>query len=136
MVKASEAMSARARARQAKAELDAQRAEQDRLIVDAATEFYEAVEALVAAQAAAAAADEQRTASVGRLTELGQTDGQIATLCGLGIKEVRELRRRATPPSTKTAPAKPQTTEAKPATTGKGPTGSGTDTNDSPAEQA
>lgn len=95
MVKASEAMSARARARQAKAELDAQRAEQDRLIVDAATEFYEAAEALVAAHAAAFAAEESRTASVVRLVELGQTETQIATLCGIPAKEVRELRRRA-----------------------------------------
>src|SRR6478735_8524588 len=104
MVKASEAMSARARARQAKAELDAQRTEQDRLILNAATEFYEAAEALAAAQAAAVTAEQQETVSVARLVELGQTDTQIATLCGIGIKEVRELRRRATPTPTKPAP--------------------------------
>lgn len=97
MVKASEAMSARARARQAKAELDAQRAEQDRLIVDAATEFYEAAEATAAAQAALVAAEQKQTEAVARLVELGQTDTQIATLCGLNVKEVRDLRRRATP---------------------------------------
>lgn len=95
MVKASEAMSARARARQAKAELDAQRAEQDRLIVDKTTEFYEAAEALAAAQAAAAAAEQQRSTAVARLVEIGQTETQIATLCGLTAKEVRDLRRRA-----------------------------------------
>lgn len=88
-------MSARARARQAKAELDVQRAEQDRLIVDTATEFYEAAEALVAAQAAAVAAEESRSTAVARLVELGQTDTQIATLCGIAAKEVKELRRRA-----------------------------------------
>lgn len=95
MVKAAEALSARARARQAKAELDVQRAEQDRLIVDTATEFYEAEEALVAAQAAAAAAEQARSTAVARLVELGQTDTQIATLCGIAAKDVKELRRRA-----------------------------------------
>lgn len=95
MVKASEALSARARARQAKAELDAQRAEQDRLIVDATTEFYEGAEALAAAQAAATAAEQMRSTAVARLKELGQTETQIATLCGLTVKEVRDLRRRA-----------------------------------------
>lgn len=95
MVKAAEAMSARARARQAKAELDVQRAEQDRLIVDTATEFYEAAEALVAAHAAAVAAEESRSTAVARLVELGQTDTQIATLCGIATKDVKELRRRA-----------------------------------------
>lgn len=95
MVKAAEELTARARARQAKAQLDVQRAEQDRLIVDAATQFYEAAESLAVAQAAAAAAELARTTAVTRLVELGQTDTHIATLCGIGVKQVRELRRGA-----------------------------------------
>lgn len=95
MVKAQEAMSARARARKAKAELDAKRAERDRKIVDAATEFYEGAEAWDAAQAAVAAAERQRIEAVAKLVELGQTTDEIAALCGLGAKEVRELRKAA-----------------------------------------
>lgn len=95
MVKASEALSARARARQAKAELDAQRVERDRLIVDATTAFYEADESLAKARAAAEMAEQQRAATVGQLFDLRQTEAEVATLCGLGIKEVRELRRKA-----------------------------------------
>jgi cell division protein FtsL len=104
MVKASAAISARARARQAKAELDAQRAEEDRLIVDAATEFYEAAEALEAAQTAAAAAEQLRMRSVTRLVELGQSDTQISTLCGIAAKQVRDLRRSAAQASPTDAP--------------------------------
>ena len=94
MVKASEAMSARARARQAKAALDAERAEQDRMIVDTTTEYYEAEEALEAAQVAVRDAELTRQRAIWGLSELGQTDEQIAVLCGLTTKEVREVRRR------------------------------------------
>ncbi|MFP5284074.1 MAG: hypothetical protein ACLGIF_11565 [Actinomycetes bacterium] len=100
MVKSQEALSARVRARRAKAELDARRAEQDRLTLDAATAFYEAAEALVAAQAAVAAADQRRAESVTRLAELGHGDEQIATLCGISVKDVRDLRRSGTQPKT------------------------------------
>jgi hypothetical protein len=113
MVKASEAMSARVRARQAKAQLDAQRAEQDRLIVDAATEFYEAGEALVAAQAGAVAAEERRTKSVARLLELGQTDDEVAVLCGIAVKEVRELRRLAAAAQSKPAGTRQRATSSR-----------------------
>lgn len=95
MVNGKAALTARTKARQAKASLDAERAEQDRLVVDAATEFYEAADAVTTAQAAQAEAEQQRTASVVRLVELGQSDNQVATLCDLTTKEVRDLRRRA-----------------------------------------
>lgn len=95
MVNGKSAVAARTKARQAKAALDAQRAEHDRLVVDAATEFYEAADALAAAQAAVAAAEQQRMRSVARLSQLGQTDDQVATLCDLPVKDVRELRRRS-----------------------------------------
>lgn len=94
MVKAAEAMSARARARQAKAALDAERAAQDRMIVDKTTNYYEAAEALEAAQVAVVAAEQTRQSAIWSLSELGQTDEQIAVLCGLTTKEVREVRRR------------------------------------------
>lgn len=93
MVKSAEAMSARARARQAKAQLDAQRAEQDRLVLDATTAFYEAVEALADARAAVVATEQRRAGSVAKLAGLGQTDDHIATLCGITAKEVRDARR-------------------------------------------
>lgn len=95
MVKGTAAVSARARAREAKAVLDARRAEQDRLVVDAATNFYEGAAALEVAQAAAAAAEQRRVAAVGVLAGLGQTDEQIGVLCGLDVKDVRDLRRVA-----------------------------------------
>lgn len=94
MVNGKAVVTARAKARQAKAALDVERAKQDRLVVDAATEFYEAVDALTAAREAVAAAEQQQTKSVTRLSELGQTDEQVATLCGVAVKEVRDLRRR------------------------------------------
>ena len=95
MVKSADAVSARARARQAKAQLDAQRAEQDRLVLDATTAFYEAAEALAEARAAVATTEQQKAGSVAKLAGLGQTDDQIATLCGITAKEVREVRRLA-----------------------------------------
>lgn len=95
MVKGTAAVSARARARAAKAVLDARRAEQDRLVVDATTSFYEGVAALEAAQAALAAAEQQRAAAVGVLAGLGQSDEQIGVLCGLDVKDARDLRRLA-----------------------------------------
>lgn len=95
MVKAQEALSARARARRAKAELDAQRAETDRQIVDAATEFYEGAEARDAALAAVATAEQRRVDAVSRLSELGQSVNDIAALCGITVKDVRELKKAA-----------------------------------------
>lgn len=93
MVKSAAAMSARARARQAKAQLDARRAEQDRLVLDATTAFYEAVEALSEARAAVVAAEQRRAGSVAKLAGLGQTDDHIATLCDITAKEARDARR-------------------------------------------
>lgn len=95
MVKTQDAMSARARARRAKAELDAQRAETDRQIVDAATEFYEGAEARDAALAAVTSAEQRQADAVAKLSQLGQSVDEIAALCGLTAKDVRELRKVA-----------------------------------------
>lgn len=104
MVNGKAAVAARAKARQAKAALDVERAVQDRLVLDAATEFYEAADALMAAREAVAAAEQQRAKSVTRLSELGQTDEQVATLCGVPVKEVRDLRRRLSTDASTAAP--------------------------------
>ncbi len=100
MAKTQEVMSARARARKAKAELDARRAEQDRRILDATTEFYDAAESRAAAQDSLAAAVDAQAASVSKLVELGQTIDEIAVLCGIPQKEVRELRKSRRAPAT------------------------------------
>lgn len=107
MVKTQDAMSARARARRAKAELDAQRAETDRQIVDAATEFYEGAEARHAALAAVTSAEQRQVDAVARLSQLGQSVDEIAALCGLTAKDVRELRKAAAG-STKTVKDQPE----------------------------
>ena len=87
--------SARERARRAKAELDAKRAEHDRKIEDAAAEFYSAVDAEAAARDALEAALAGKVAAVGELFRLGQSVEDSAALCGVEVSEVRVLRKQA-----------------------------------------
>lgn len=84
-------VSARERARAAKAVLDAERAERERKIEDAATSFYAAVDERDEAQAQSNAAEERMGQAVADLTELGEPGDRIATLCGIEASEVRRL---------------------------------------------
>lgn len=87
--------SARERARRAKAELDAKRAEHDRKIEDAAAEFYSALDAEAAARDALDAAQANKVAAVAALLQLGQSVEDTAALCGVEVSEVRVLRKQA-----------------------------------------
>ena len=89
-------VSARDRARMAKAQMDAARAEQDRQILAATEAWYTAVDAEQDARAALELAGQDKAAAVAQLTALGQTIDTIASLCGIDAKEVRALRKVST----------------------------------------
>ncbi len=86
-------VSARDRARAAKARLDAQRADRERRIEDAATAYYAAVDARDEALAVAAQREQDMADAVGALQEDGETVDRIADLCETSAKEVRRLLR-------------------------------------------
>lgn len=86
---------ARERARKAKARLDAQRADHDRKVEAAATQFFEAQGDHEQALEAAASADAAMVSAVGEMVELGLTNAQISMLCELAETEVRAARKRA-----------------------------------------
>jgi DNA-directed RNA polymerase specialized sigma24 family protein len=88
-------ISARERARAAKARLDAEERDHQKLVEDAVVSYYEGEDARDAAHEALAAAETGRAAAVNALSELGESVTRIASLTGLDASEVRKLKRTA-----------------------------------------
>lgn len=86
-------MEARRRAREAKAALDAERAKRDAEIEEKTTAYYVAVGAIEDLQQQIVQAQEQADEAVRALLEIGEPADRVATLTGLGTKEVRRIRR-------------------------------------------
>ncbi len=93
-------VSARERARAAKAKLDAEQRDHEKLVEDAVTAYYDAEDKRAAAAAALAAADTARAAAVKTLTDLNEPPKRIAALVGLSPVEIRKLRRTTTTTTT------------------------------------
>jgi len=89
-------VTARERARAAKAVLDAERRDHEKAVEDATTTYYEAQDARDTAMAALEDADTARGAAVQSLLDLGEPPARIAVLVGLSVAEVRKLRRTTT----------------------------------------
>jgi hypothetical protein len=108
-------ISARERARAAKAALDASERDHHKLVEDAVVAYYESEDAKEAAIDALAAAETARASTVNALSELGESVPRIASLTGLDASEVRKLKRTAS--ITESADGDPagsgQTTEVK-----------------------
>lgn len=107
MKMAASQVSARERARKAKAILDAARKEQDRQVVEATTAYFEAADAVEAAQRAVAVAEAERAAAVVKLGELDQSVVEVAALCGITETEVRALRKKNATSGSETEEAQP-----------------------------
>lgn len=89
-------VTARERARAAKAVLDAERRDHEKAVEDATTTYYEAQDARDTAIAALEEADTARGAAVQSLLDLGEPPARVAVLVGLSVAEVRKLRRTTT----------------------------------------
>lgn len=88
-------VTARARARQAQAELLAARAEHDKKVLAATEAWYEASEARAAAEAAVVAAVEQQAQTISVLVgDLKVPVDDVAALCQISVGDVRFLNRR------------------------------------------
>lgn len=99
-------LSARERARAAKAKLDADDRDHQKLIEDAVIAYYEAEDARQAAVDALASAETTRATAVHTLSALNESVTRIAGLTGLDTSEVRKLKRtEPNPRKTTTAPA-------------------------------
>lgn len=88
-------LSARDRARAAKARLDADQHDHQKLVEDGVIAYYEAEDAVEAATEAMTVAEVARAAAVSTLLELNESVSRIASLTGLDASEVRKLRRMA-----------------------------------------
>lgn len=108
-------VSARERARLAKAERDAKRIQQEKAVMAETQNYYTAEDAVEAARQAMAQAEQERAAAVAALAELGETVADIATLCGISASDVRALKKIARSPATEpketTAAKKPTESE-------------------------
>jgi len=87
-------VTARERARAAKAVLDAERRDHEKSVEDATTTYYEAEDARDAAVTALEDADTARGAAVQALLDLGEPPTRVAVLVGLTATEVRKLKRK------------------------------------------
>ncbi len=88
-------VTARERARAAKAVLDAERRDHEKAVEDATTTYYEAQDARDAAAAALKDADTARGSAVQALLDLGEPPARVAALVGLSAADVRKLKRTA-----------------------------------------
>lgn len=88
-------VSARDRARAARARLDADRAARDRRIEESATAYYAGLEAREAAEAAAREAETAMAGAVAALLGEGESIERVAALCDTTEADVRRLRRLA-----------------------------------------
>jgi uncharacterized iron-regulated protein len=85
-------VTARERARLAKATLDAERATREKRIEDAATEFYVAADQRDGALAKVSEAESAMSRAIASLVTQDETVERIAALCGIQTSEVRRLR--------------------------------------------
>ena len=83
---------ARERARAARLRLDADRAERDRKLEEAATAFFVGDSRRTDLLAQVQEADQEMGRAVTDLVDLGETPNRIATLLGIATSEVRRLR--------------------------------------------
>ncbi len=88
-------VTARERARAAKAVLDAERRDHEKAVEDATTTYYEAQDDCDTAITALEAADTARGVAVQSLLDLGEPPAHVAVLVGLSAAEVRKLKRTA-----------------------------------------
>ncbi len=88
-------VTARERARAAKAVLDAERRDHEKAVEDTTT-YYEAEDARDTAITALEAADTARGVAVQALLDLGEPPARVAVLVGLTAAEVRKLKRSTT----------------------------------------
>jgi len=88
-------VTARERARAAKAVLDAERRDHEKAVEDATTTYYEAQDARDAAITALEDADTARGVAVQSLLDRGEPPARVAVLVGLTAAEVRKLKRTA-----------------------------------------
>jgi len=86
-------VTARERARAAKAVLDAERRDHEKAVEDATTTYYEAQDARDTAITALQAADTARGAAVQSLLDLGEPPARVAVLVGLSAAGVRKPKR-------------------------------------------
>ncbi|MGL5829876.1 MAG: hypothetical protein ACRC0L_09955 [Angustibacter sp.] len=110
-------ISARERARSAKAELDAQRAEREKKIEDAAANYYEAEDAIREADEARSLAQLRAAQAIAELIDVhDEPADRVAALCGLTVPKVRALRKQALKEAAAevedSPPAEPVTTDA------------------------
>ena len=104
-------VTARERARLAKATLDAERASREKRIEDAATEFYVAADQRDGALAKVTEAESAMSRAIASLVTQDESVERIAALCGIQTSEVRRLRKlnpdtaKAANASAKSAPA-------------------------------
>lgn len=101
---------ARERARAAKAKLDAERAERDKKIEAAATDFYVAAGLVEDLEQQIEDARGSMSAAVVALGDLGEPVDRIAALCGVTAPEVRALKKAGS--KKKTGPADDQNRES------------------------
>jgi hypothetical protein len=104
-------VTARERARLAKATLDTERASREKRIEDAATQFYAAADQRDGALAKVTEAESAMSRAIASLVTQDETVERIATLCGIQTSEVRRLRKLGTDTAsaaTASASAKPK----------------------------
>ena len=88
-------LSARQRAREAKAQLDKERAEREAKIEALAVSFYDGQDSADKAAVLLAQATTARAKAIAELGELKLGVDEIATLCGISATEVRAYRKQA-----------------------------------------
>jgi hypothetical protein len=89
----------RERARQRRAELDAERARRDAAIEDAASSFFDAADARDELMAKLDAIDLDRALAIQTLVDLKETNPRIAQLLDIPAAEVRRLRELVAAPA-------------------------------------
>lgn len=99
----------RERARQRRAELDAERARRDAAIEDAASSFFDANDARDELVAKLDAIDLDRALAIQTLVDLKETNPRIAQLLDIPAAEVRRLRELAAAPASSRANDEPAT---------------------------
>lgn len=105
-------VSARDRARTAKATFDAARSAWDRKVEAVVIRFYTAVDAAEEAATAAESARKDRAGALADLVLLGAEDSEIASLCvGVATPEIRAARKQAKPASATPALATAEPTQ-------------------------
>lgn len=104
MVSTSKKQAARHRARQARLRIDAERADRDKKIEDAATTFFAAVDDRDELMAKVRDQEERMDGAIAALHSLGESQTRIAELLGVDRRRVRQARAgESGQPATETA---------------------------------